>query len=110
MRDDEAISEQFEDRMTESERLVTESQSIWDLLPEDFPYEDEGCELFPHCLTCPFPRCIKEEPWGKEKFLKTQRARRMMTLKREGKSNEEIARIFRVSVRTVQRWLKVVEK
>ena len=28
----------------------------------------------------------------------------------EGKSNEEISRIFRVSVRTVQRWLKVVEK
>ena len=110
VRDDEAISEQFDDRMTESERLVTESQSIWDLLPEDFPYEDEGCELWPHCLTCPFPCCIKEEPWGKEKFLKTQRARRMMALKREGKSNEEIARIFRVSVRTVQRWLKVVEK
>ena len=45
VRDDEAISEQFEDRMTESERLVTEPQNIWDLLPEDFPYEDEGCEL-----------------------------------------------------------------
>jgi len=109
VRDDEAISEQFEDRMTESERLVTEPQSIWDLLPEDFPYEDDGCELWPHCLTCPFPYCIKEEPWGKEKFLKTQRARRMMALKKEGKSNDEIARIFRVSVRTVQRGLKAVE-
>jgi len=34
----------------------------------------------------------------------------MMTLKKEGKDNEEIARIFRVSVRTVQRWLKAVKK
>jgi len=32
-----------------------------------------------------------------------------MALKKEGKSNDEIARIFRVSVRTVQRGLKAVE-
>jgi len=89
---------------------IVTSESIWDLLPEDFPYEDHGCELFPSCLNCPFPHCIKEEPWGKEKFLKTDRARRMMSLKKEGKDNEEIARIFRVSVRTVQRWLKAVKK
>ncbi|GAI28051.1 unnamed protein product, partial [marine sediment metagenome] len=88
---------------------IVTSESIWDLLPEDFPYEDHGCELFPSCLNCPFPHCIKEEPWGKEKFLKTDRARRMMSLKKEGKDNEEIARIFRVSVRTVQRWLKAVK-
>jgi len=86
-----------------------QGESIWDLLPEDFPYEDEGCELWPSCLNCPLPYCIKEAPWGKEKFLKTQRARRMMALKKEGKSNEEIARIFQVSVRTVQRGLKVIK-
>ena len=81
----------------------------WDLLPEEFPYEDKGCELFPSCLSCPFPDCLKEEPWGKERFLKRRRAERMMELKREGKSIKEIARIFEVSPRTVQRWLKVVE-
>ena len=98
------------DEMIEVAGPMTESQSIWDLLPEDFPYEDNGCELHPSCLSCPFPRCIKEEPWGKERFLKTQRARRMMALKKEGKSTEEIARIFQVSVRTVQRWLKVIRE
>jgi len=77
-------------------------------LPEEFPYEDEGCELFPSCLNCPFPTCIKEAPWGKERFLKLSRARRMMELKEEGKSTNEIARIFGVSPRTVQRWLKIV--
>lgn len=87
-----------------------EPQSMWDLLPEDFPYEDGGCELFHSCLACPFPHCIKEEPWGKEKFLKTQRARRMMALEKEGKSNDEIARIFQVSIRTVQRWLKITKE
>ena len=76
------------------------------LLPEEFPYEDNGCELWQHCLVCPFPTCIKEEPWGVEKFTKLQRARRMAELKQEGTGSEEIARIFGVSARTVQRWLK----
>ena len=84
-------------------------RSIWDLLPEEFPYEDEGCELAPSCLNCPFPRCLEEEPWGKEKFLKHQRAKRMWQLREEGKSVGEIARIFEVSTRTVQRWLRAME-
>ena len=76
---------------------------------EEFPYEDKGCELFPSCLNCPFPDCLKEQPWGKERFLKRRRAQRMLELRREGKSIREIARIFEVSPRTVQRWLKAVE-
>jgi len=86
-----------------------ETKLVWDLLPEEFPYEDKGCELFFSCLNCPFPDCLKEEPWGKERFLKSRRAERMLELKRDGKSVKEIARIFEVSPRTVQRWLKVVE-
>ena len=82
----------------------------WDLLPEEFPYQDDGCELFPSCLSCPFPTCIKEEAWGVERFTKLRRAERMMELKQQGKSSQEIARIFGCSPRTVQRWLKVVEE
>jgi len=86
-----------------------ESELI-DLLPEEFPYDDEGCELSPSCLNCPFPTCIREEPWGKERWLKLRRAERMIQLKGEGKSTAEIARIFGVSIRTVQRWLKVMRE
>jgi DNA-binding transcriptional ArsR family regulator len=86
-----------------------ENELLWDLLPEEFPYEDKGCELFSSCLNCPLPDCLEEEPWGKERFLKRRRAQRMLELKREGKSVKEIARIFEVSPRTVQRWLKAVE-
>ena len=86
-----------------------ETELLWDLLPEEFPYEDKGCELFSSCLNCPFPDCLEEEPWGKERFLKRRRAQRMLELRREGKSVKEIARIFEVSPRTVQRWLKTVE-
>jgi hypothetical protein len=87
-----------------------EEKSIWDLLPEEFPYNDEGCELFPSCLDCPFPYCIREEPWGKAKFLKRLRAARMTELKKQGKSVKEIAGTFGVSVRTVQRALRGTEE
>jgi len=93
-----------------NEKMPIAQECIWDLLPEDFPYSDEGCELAPSCLNCPFPWCIKEEPWGKEKLLKRRRAERMLELKQEGKSLKEIARIFEVSTRTVQRALKVVRE
>ena len=91
-----------------NDSIPTTEDFSWDLLPEDFPYSDEGCELFPSCLSCPFPSCIREEPWGKEKFFKRRRADRMAELKKAGKSINEIARIFEVSPRTVQRWLKVL--
>lgn len=93
-----------------SEQIIKTPQLDWDLLPEEFPYKDNGCELFPSCLSCPFPCCIKEEPWGKEKFLKKRRADRMLEFKKQGKSINEIARIFEVSTRTVQRWLKAVQE
>ncbi len=83
-----------------------DGQSLWELLPEEFPYEDKGCEVFASCLNCPLPRCLEEEPWGKKRFLKAKRAERMKELRQQGKSIKEIARIFQVSPRTVQRWLK----
>ncbi len=82
------------------------SKLDWDLLPEEFPYEDRGCEMAPSCLSCPFPRCLEDEPWGKQKFSKRRRAERMAELRREGKSASEIAGIFNVSERTVGRALK----
>ena len=87
-----------------------EENSIWDLLPEEFPYNDEGCELFPSCLDCPFPYCIREEPWGKAKFLKRMRAGRMVELNQQGKTVKEIASAFGVSIRTVQRALRGTEE
>jgi transposase-like protein len=84
-------------------------RSLFDLLPEEFPYRDEGCELAPSCLNCPLPRCVEEEPRGRQKFLKRRRAEKMWQLKQQGKSAAEIAAIFQVSTRTVQRWLRTTE-
>ena len=78
-----------------------------DLPPEYHHYQDEGCELAESCLNCPLPVCIYEEPGGKRRLLKRKRAREMARLfTDEGKGVKELAQIYGVSQRTVQRALK----
>ena len=76
-----------------------------DLLPEEVDWRDEGCELFPSCLNCPLPRCIEEEPRGRQRLRTSARARQMAELRRSGRSIEEVAQVFGTSKRTVQRAL-----
>ncbi len=79
-----------------------------DLPPEYCHYQDEGCDLADSCLNCPFTRCIYDEPGGKQRWLKRLRAREMVRLfTTEGKGIKELALMFGVSQRTVQRALKV---
>src|SRR3989304_1304402 len=78
-----------------------------DLLPEYRQYRDEGCDLADSCLNCPFPKCIYDEPGGKQRWLKRLRAREMVRLFTiKGKGVKELAQMFAVSQRTVQRALK----
>jgi len=78
-----------------------------DLPPEYCRYRDEGCELAESCLECPFAECIYDRPGGKQRWLKTVRNREMARLfTGEGKRIKELAEIFGVSQRTVQRALK----
>ena len=77
-----------------------------DLLPEEIDWRDEGCEFFRSCLNCPLPRCLEEQPRGRQRLRMVARRRRMVELKKRGKSVDEIARLFGVSRRTVQRALK----
>ncbi|MFC1985388.1 helix-turn-helix domain-containing protein [Chloroflexota bacterium] len=78
-----------------------------DLPPEYCHYRDEGCELSDSCLNCPLPKCIYDEPGGRQRWLKRLRAREMARLFTvEGKGVKELAEMFGVSQRTVQRALK----
>ena len=78
-----------------------------DLPPEYCQYRDEGCELADSCLDCPLPRCIYDEPRGRQRWLKRLRDREMINLFRnDGKEIRELASMFGVSQRTVQRALK----
>ena len=76
-----------------------------DIIPDDINWQDKGCEIFPTCLNCPLPRCLEEEPRGRQKLKNGIRANQMAELKRKGKGVEEIACIFGLSKRTVQRAL-----
>ena len=80
-----------------------------DLPPEYCHYRDGGCDLADSCLNCPFPKCIYEEHGGRRHWLKGLRDREMVRLfNTEGKGIKELALIFVVSQRTVQRALKGV--
>lgn len=78
-----------------------------DLPPEYCQYKDEGCDLADSCLDCPFPQCVYEQPRGRQRWLKKSRDREISRLfSSEGKGVKELASMFGVSQRTVQRALK----
>ena len=78
-----------------------------DLPPEYCAYPDEGCEFSESCLNCPLPLCVYEEPNGRQRLIKETRNMKIAGMYiHEGKSTEELAEIFGVSQRTVQRILK----
>ena len=77
-----------------------------DLPPEYCRYQDEGCELADSCLNCPFPVCVYDEPRGRQRLVKNERDKQIVRLLKEGKGEKELAAIFNISRRTVQRALK----
>ena len=85
-----------------------------DLRPEYCHYRDDGCDVAASylgkkasCLSCPFIKCIYDEPGGKQRLSKRLRAQEMARLfTDEGKDIKELAVLFSVSRRTVQRALK----
>jgi hypothetical protein len=77
-----------------------------DLPPEYCHYRDEGCEYARSCLDCPFPQCLFEEPRGRQRWMKGQRNREIHRLFDEGRKIGELARMFGVSRRTIQRAIK----
>jgi transposase-like protein len=69
-------------------------------------YRDEGCELAPSCLNCPFPHCIEDMPRGRQRQRKEIRNREIFRSYSQGEGVKQIAQRLKVSERTVQRALK----
>lgn len=79
-----------------------------DALPEYTRYRDDGCDLFPRCLTCPLPHCRYDVPGGARAMLNRVRDGEIRYLRRDlGLPVDEIAQRFRISRRTVFRVLRV---
>ncbi|MCD6453574.1 MAG: sigma-70 region 4 domain-containing protein [Dehalococcoidales bacterium] len=87
--------------------LIVSSDEL-DLPPEYCHYHDNGCEFANSCLNCPFERCIYDEPGGKQRYLRKLRDREILELYVKGRKIKELALLFGVSQRTVQRALKKV--
>jgi len=69
------------------------------------PLKDNGCKLYPDCLTCPLPNCIYDTRRGKQVILNRIRNAEIVRQVKLGKSSEELAEQFGVGVRTIQRAL-----
>ena len=76
-----------------------------DLKPEYCRYRDEGCEYAKSCLECPFPQCLYDEPGGRQRWLKKARDKEIKRLFKTGRKVKELAALFGVSQRTIQRAL-----
>ncbi|MEX0799847.1 MAG: helix-turn-helix domain-containing protein [Dehalococcoidia bacterium] len=76
-----------------------------DALPEEISYRDDGCDIHPHCLTCPLPRCRYDEPGGLRAMLNAYRDERIVALRRDGAPVDHIAERYSLSRRTVFRIL-----
>jgi hypothetical protein len=77
-----------------------------DLPPEYCRYRDEGCEYAESCLRCPFPQCLYDEPRGRQRWMKGVRNREINRLFGGGRKIKELALMFGVSQRTIQRALR----
>jgi AraC-like DNA-binding protein len=88
------------------EEKEQESQNGPDLKPEYCHYRDEGCEYAQSCLECPFPQCLYDEPRGRQRWLKELRDKEIDKLFTAGWKIKELAPLFGVSQRTIQRALK----
>ena len=76
-----------------------------DALPEEIKYRDDGCDIHPHCLTCPLPRCRYDEPGGVRAMLNAYRDEQIVALRHDGAPVDQIAERYRLSRRTVFRIL-----
>jgi hypothetical protein len=76
-----------------------------DLRPEYCHYRDEGCEHAKSCLECPFPQCLYDEPRGRQRWLLKARNKEIKRLFNRGGKVKELAVLFGVSQRTIQRAL-----
>ncbi|MGD9115623.1 MAG: helix-turn-helix domain-containing protein [Dehalococcoidia bacterium] len=85
---------------------MVSDESDLDLLPEYCRYQDDGCEFATACLNCPFPDCIYAQPGGRQQWLKNLRDQEVLKMHSGGKSVKELAEMFGVSQRTVQRIVK----
>ncbi len=78
-----------------------------DMLPERFPYRDDGCEIYPSCLRCPLPQCKYDDPGWLQREKRRERDQNIVeAVRRDGASISEVASRFSISQRTIFRIIR----
>ena len=81
--------------------------TLTDVVPERYPYRDEGCEVSTSCLRCPLPQCKYDDPAWFQRQKHNERDKEVVTALREyGLSVAEVAAHFALSQRTIFRILR----
>jgi len=97
----------WDETLPQKSRFSGTPNTKLDLPPEYCHYRDEGCEFADSCLNCPFPECVYAQPGGKQRWLRRLRDGEVLRLfTKQGKGVKELASVFGVSQRTIQRILK----
>lgn len=78
-----------------------------DSLPEQIGYRDDGCDIYPACLTCPLPRCRYDEKGGLRAMINGYRDRQIAELRDSGVPAEDLSERFGLSRRTIFRILEM---
>ena len=80
------------------------SSALVDVVPERYPYRDEGCEVSPSCLRCPLSQCKYDDPgWFQRQKRKGRDMEVLAALHERGLSVSEVAARFELSQRTIFR-------
>ena len=77
-----------------------------DLKKEEINFKDSGCRFSSSCLNCPIEICIYDDPELVRNLEKSIRDNNIIKDRAEGLSNEQIAKKYNISVRTVHRSFK----
>lgn len=76
---------------------------MMDRPPEHTHYQDTGCDLQSHCLTCPLHVCKEEVTQGAQTVRARMRKLQIILLRDEGHSVGWIAHVMGISRQTVYR-------
>ena len=88
------------------EELKPDGEKTPDLKPEFCQYVDDGCEFARSCLECPYSVCVYDQPVSRRRKFRTIRDKQICRLFKSGRDVNELADIFNLSGRTVQRIVK----
>ena len=91
--------------------LAPASAIVLDVVPERYPYHDDGCEIAPSCLRCPLPQCKYDDPGWLRRQERDQRDRDVLeAILVRGLSVAQVEASFALSQRTVFRILKRADR